>query len=711
MAQIVRGRTTHPFLDELLTVIKNSQLLGVLYTGYPVVGTVEGSVTVDALLVSPDYGLVIFRMGEGSDHIDWPRLAEETESTEAAIVSRLLEFQRLRSRRQLLVPLRSIWVFPTDVKVPVGLELTASSPRSLVAEVENGETLDAELVRPLLAAIQRVSSIKPPNRRPNVSRDDSKGGVIRTIEREIANLDEWQNAAAIEMPEGPQRVRGLAGSGKTIVLALKAAYLHASYPDWTIAVTFYTRSLYQQFEDLIRRFYFAQMKDEPNWQKLQILHAWGSHKEPGVYSQCAESLGAPVRDFREARELYRGREFERICSEVLESIGEGARPPELYNVVLIDEGQDFPQPFFEMVYHFTKSPKRVVWAYDELQNLNLRDYHMEPPEVLFGSDQYGRPRVHFSSVEDGPREDLVLPVCYRNPPWTLVSALAVGLGIYRADGLVQMFDEPSAFEDVGYRLVKGEFIPNHMVTLKRDEQASPEYFDKLLSPSAALMYKTFASARDQAIWVANSISSDLQEEELNPSDFLIIFPEAVSVQKDAVRLISELRERGVNCHITGVTSSRDLMFIEDSVAITGPYRAKGNEAPVVYLLNSEYCFSGPELLRKRNILFTAMTRSRAWLCLCGVGDASTGLKEELDLVKEHDFQLEFRFPTEEESAHMRRVHADLKPETRKAAERAQTGIADFVRLVATGEMLPEALPSDLLDQLEEALEKRKRVED
>ena len=42
-----------------------------------------------------------------------------------------------------------------------------------------------------------------------------------------------------------------AGSGKTIVLALKVAYLHAHHPDWTIAVTFNTRSLKGQFERLI----------------------------------------------------------------------------------------------------------------------------------------------------------------------------------------------------------------------------------------------------------------------------------------------------------------------------------------------------------------------------------------------------------------------------------------------------------------------------
>ena len=58
----------------------------------------------------------------------------------------------------------------------------------------------------------------------------------------------------IETVEGVQRIRGLAGSGKTVVLALKAAYLHAQHPEWKIAVTFNTRSLKGQLRQLINTF-------------------------------------------------------------------------------------------------------------------------------------------------------------------------------------------------------------------------------------------------------------------------------------------------------------------------------------------------------------------------------------------------------------------------------------------------------------------------
>lgn len=69
-------------------------------------------------------------------------------------------------------------------------------------------------------------------------------------------------SAALEISDNVQRIRGLAGSGKTIVLALKAAYLHVSNPEFKIAITFNIRSLKQQFEELITKFVYEQYAPE-----------------------------------------------------------------------------------------------------------------------------------------------------------------------------------------------------------------------------------------------------------------------------------------------------------------------------------------------------------------------------------------------------------------------------------------------------------------
>ena len=141
-------------------------------------------------------------------------------------------------------------------------------------------------------------------RRTGSTEPNSRGSILKEIEKQLADLDRQQKSAAYETPSGPQRIRGLAGSGKTVVLALKAAYLHAIHPDWDIVVTFYSRSLYQQFRDLVLRFSFEYSKNEPDWRKLRILQAWGSRNSPGVYSEIAENLNAVERDFGYARAAY-----------------------------------------------------------------------------------------------------------------------------------------------------------------------------------------------------------------------------------------------------------------------------------------------------------------------------------------------------------------------------------------------------------------------
>ena len=141
----------------------------------------------------------------------------------------------------------------------------------------------------------------------------------------------------------------------------KAAYLHAEHPDWRIAVTFQTRSLYQQFEDLITRFTFDQTDDKPDFTRLQVMHAWGSPSRNGLYSTVACHVGVPPRDFTYALTRYgRSDAFKGVCSELLASDIALSEP--LFDAVLIDEAQDLPSDFFRLVYRFTRDPKRIIWA-------------------------------------------------------------------------------------------------------------------------------------------------------------------------------------------------------------------------------------------------------------------------------------------------------------------------------------------------------------
>ena len=60
-----------------------------------------------------------------------------------------------------------------------------------------------------------------------------------------------------------------------------------------------------------------------------------------------------------------------MCQDILNN---GNIKPK-YDLVLIDEGQDFPNHFYQLCYKLAID-KRVVWAYDDFQNIidvNLQD--------------------------------------------------------------------------------------------------------------------------------------------------------------------------------------------------------------------------------------------------------------------------------------------------------------------------------------------------
>jgi len=676
-----------------------SSLTGTLYIGYPVIASADEPVFVDGLLTTREHSVVVFDLrefhaGEGMD-----AARERQDDLFTAIQQKLISTKALRKGRELAVEVNVVTVSPALDHPIVNDGFLAAPPNSLQSILSRFPPIEPELLAHVNAAIQRVTNIKPARKRNNVRSDTSRGAVLKNIEKQIANLDQWQKAAAVESPDGPQRIRGLAGSGKTIVLALKAAYLHTKNPDWRIAVTFHTRSLYQQFTDLIRRFTFEHKNDEPDWDKLQIRHSWGSSSQPGIYSEIAGRAGVSPMTLGEARQRFPyAQVFDGICKELDKALlGRTLEP--FYDAVLIDEAQDLPPSFFSLVWQATKEPKRIVYAYDELQNLG--HYHMAPPSELFGFDSDKRPRVPELKNDRGqPKQDIVLPVCYRNPPWALTIAHAIGFGIYRKEALVQFFDYPELWKEVGYEIVSGQISPGHHVVMKRRANASPQYFSELLKPEDVVVCSVFPDEEAQADRLAKEIKKNLEEDELEYSDILVILADPLTAKRKAAVVMKALDNVEIASHVAGVTSGVDSLFEDNSIAISGIHRAKGNEAAMVYVLNSDYAIPGYELLKRRNVLFTAITRTRAWVRLFGCGEGMEVLTKEVGSVKKNHYQLSFDIPDADTLKQLRRIHRDRTPEERKKLDKAQASLVDLLELIEKGDVSLETLPAELREALQ-----------
>ena len=621
---IIRGTNDKPVASQVLVKFfsEHPDYQGQLLIGYPIIGAPDGRHPIDALLISPDKGLVIFDLVEGNDPGDYCYRQDDAANK---LEARLKTHRDLMARRELLIPIYTITFAPGVGETGrVGeVNCTLANLTSLPWALDSFSWRDADpkIFETALSAIQSISTIRKNRAKRVITKPDSRGAKLKRLEESIATLDNLQSKAVLETVEGVQRIRGLAGSGKTIVLALKAAYLHAQHPDWRIAVTFNTRSLKGQFKRLINNFSLEQTGEEPDWENLRILNAWGApgnHERDGIYHEFCRFHNLEYYDLGAAKKAFgKGNEFSGACGNALEQLRQN-KP--LYDAVLVDEAQDFPPAFLRLCYELLNDRKRLVYAYDELQNLSGQS--LPPPEEIFGINSNGSVRVRFDSIGPGePRRDIILEKCYRNSRPVLVTAHALGFGIYRepprptALGLVQMFDHPHLWEEIGYQVKNGRLHDGSEVVLRRGDDTSPNFLEEHSSLDDLVQFICFESEEEQKEWLAEAIKRNLALEEMRHDDIVVINPDPLTTREKVGPVRRRLLDLGISSHLAGVDTDPDIFFQPESASVTftGIYRAKGNEAGMVYIINAQDCQSSAwNLASIRNRLFTAITRSKAY---------------------------------------------------------------------------------------------------
>jgi superfamily I DNA and RNA helicase len=539
MIQIIQGTTTKPVSAQRLAKFFESHQEyydGILYIGYPIIGTAEGPYPIDALLVSPSKGLVIFCLVENQDMSNNQDIQDDSYNK---MESKLRAHKELMKGRDLKVLISPVTFAPMYRGVGNNDNYPVCNESNLNSWLDLLKWDTPDFYEKLIAVLQAISTIRKGRKKRDIKKPDSRGAKLKHLEDSIANLDNIQGQAVIETVDGVQRIRGLAGSGKTVVLALKAAYLHAQHPDWKIAVTFNTRSLKGQFRQFINTFAIEQTNEEPDWDNLHIIHAWGapgSGDKNGIYYSFCQFNNIEYYDFKLAKGHFGGFDpFAGICQKALEDC---SNPKGFYDVILIDEAQDFSPAFLQICYEMLKSEKRLVYAYDELQNLSSKS--LPSPEEIFGKKDNGTPKVRFTK----PQQDIILEKCYRNSRPILTTAHAIGFGIYRTPptdsntGLVQMFENSRLWYDVGYEVSDGKLSDGQDVTLSRSAKNSPDFLENHSSHDDLIQFLCFKSKEEQDAWVVSAILENLSHDELRADDIIVINPDPLTT-RDTVGTIRE----------------------------------------------------------------------------------------------------------------------------------------------------------------------------
>lgn len=168
----------------------------------------------------------------------------------------------------------------------------------------------------------------------------------------LAVLDREQHNLAMNLGEGYRVIRGVAGSGKSLVLTHRARYLGESDPDLQILLTCYNI--------VLGRALAAELCDLPN---VTVRHI-----DSLAYRICSA----------------RGRRFQgddrwdcqrQSATELLR-----ADPKQRYDIVLVDEGQDFDNLMLDLAHAALRDAGGdFVVALDGAQNIFRKRARWNPP--------------------------------------------------------------------------------------------------------------------------------------------------------------------------------------------------------------------------------------------------------------------------------------------------------------------------------------------
>jgi len=120
---------------------------------------------------------------------------------------------------------------------------------------------------------------------------------------------------------------------------------------------------------------------------------------------------------------------------------------------------------------------------------------------------------------------------------------------------------------------------------------------------------------------------------------------------------------------------------------------------MVYAVDAQYAASSFDAVTRRNTLFTAITRSRAWVRIAGCGDAMAAIAAEAQTVLRNGFQLRFTIPTDDQLRTMRHIYRDRSAEDEATVRKATEGLKAFLEAIDRGGMDLEDLPPALRTRL------------
>ena len=414
---------------------------------------------------------------------------------------------------------------------------------------------------------------------------------------------EQQRLCKLPVDGRPRLVRGVAGSGKSYVLAFwlcNALRVNADTHYW---VLYGNSAMHKLLENMIHEAWRNVSDGQPlPANRFQLIHIMD------LMDQLLRPYGKSMNDFGKYDYDAASEAYLQLC------------PPDRINprcdAVFIDEAQDFGPNTLRVVVRLAKqsqqdepSKRPVMIFYDNAQNI----YARRPPTwVEVGIDVVGRSTVMEESFRSTkPITELALNVLYR-------------------------FKPPESDPDHRELLARGLIEK----TMRHGKEWWAVRFNHVDGP-APKVHK-YPDLATEARAIGDHLVALIRKEGVKPSDIRIICLNQQVRTALQHHVPPKLADIGVTLHIaTSVQRGQAFIQSPSTIVVATPNSFKGWDSEVLVLAGADYFAAGQGVLA--NSLYTAMTRARSVLAIYGQQNAPghgaqimPAIKECLDLLIEGD---------------------------------------------------------------------------
>ncbi len=447
------------------------------------------------------------------------------------------------------------------------------------------------------------------------SKQKEKGGKTRTI-----ILDELQEQVAKKIGDGHRIIRGVAGSGKSLVLAAKIKMLLKEKPNWKILLTCFNISLASQL-----RYYLNSFSDDEDQSSIEtyiekiktnvkILHFHGLASElipKGQWPIINEDQILRTAKFANLEEYEREAELDEMKSSLLgQKLQELAvtRKFDLFDVIMIDESQDFhPSWLKALLLMLNGKTNFLLLAEDPNQKIYPRSFSYKDAgiNVVGGGKVYN------------------LPVSYRSTKEIVLTASKL-VSTSNWDDFYKKFLEEIGGDQKETIMTKTGKYPE--ITFKNDYTA---ICDHIVSDIIKKVKNEGYSYSDFGIiyLTRNKLAATENQKNLFANnedvDYINTLRAVLSSNKIPNFWLSENKE-----------SKMCYDQFKQEVTLTTIFSAKGLEFEVAYLVGVElYPWSKRNQRENASMLYVAMTRAKTELDLCTLERTKTIIEIE-NIIKE-----------------------------------------------------------------------------